>query len=580
MIARTSEALQPQDVALLLVDDHPRNLDVLEAVLEPLGHRLVRASSGMEAVAYAARQEFAVILMDVRMPEMDGFETVQYIKGGPNRGTPVIFLTAEDAEMNNALRGYAAGAVDYLLKPFSPEAVSSKTRVLVDLFLARKDVERRAATLERLEQTARNAAQLAAKYIARLRDVSSAVAEASTPTEIGRVVLDATLSATKASAGLLALMSAEVEALNVELAVGYREARSGADAVIALTEQHPLANAVRSREAVFLSSRSELESARGGGRAASLRGACVALPLLSRGAVLGALEIAYDHDKQFDEDERAFLVAIAKMCADGLERARLFREVTQLNATLEQRVTERTRELQEANRELEAFSYSVSHDLRAPLRHIAGFALLLEKRAHDQLDESAQGFLRTITEAAQQGGKLVDDLLAFSRMGRTDLKKVRVQLGTLVEQARSDVAPEAQGRSVTWHIGALPEVEADAAMMRLVFRNLFSNAVKYTRRRSEAQITVSAQESREAVEVTVSDNGVGFEMQYADKLFGVFQRLHSAEEFEGTGIGLANVRRIIERHGGTIWAHATPGEGASFHFTLPRAGKRLGEHHG
>jgi PAS domain S-box-containing protein len=247
--------------------------------------------------------------------------------------------------------------------------------------------------------------------------------------------------------------------------------------------------------------------------------------------------------------------------------------VKQLNQELQLRVDERTKELVEANRELESFSYTVSHDLRAPLRHITGFAQLLEKRAGDTLDATSRGYVKTMADAARQGGRMVDDLLEFSRMGRAELRKSRVALDQLIAEVQRELALETEGRTVEWRVGALPEVQADRSLLRLVLKNLLANALKYTRPRAVAVIEIGSREEAEGAHVWVKDNGVGFDMQYVDKLFGVFQRLHTAEQFEGTGIGLANVRRIIARHGGRTWAESQLGEGATFHFTLPAVGR-------
>ena len=240
-----------------------------------------------------------------------------------------------------------------------------------------------------------------------------------------------------------------------------------------------------------------------------------------------------------------------------------------LNEDLERRVAERTGELEEANRELESFSYSVSHDLRAPLRHITGFAQLLERRAKGVLDEVSLGYLKTISDAAKEGGKLVDDLLAFSRMGRAEMRLVSVPLAEVLSEVQRELAPEYASRAIDWKIGTLPRVQADPSLLRLAVKNLVANAIKYTRGRDEAHIEIDARIEEGDVHVWVRDDGVGFDMQYVDKLFGVFQRLHTVEEFEGTGIGLANVRRIINRHGGRVWAEGQVGAGATFHFTLP-----------
>jgi signal transduction histidine kinase len=265
-----------------------------------------------------------------------------------------------------------------------------------------------------------------------------------------------------------------------------------------------------------------------------------------------------------------FIFVIWGLTVAGFSAVR--RRVEESLRQAQEELAKRALDLQTANKELEAFAYSVSHDLRAPLRHVVGYAELLQKHAASTLDEKAVRYLKTILEAAKRMGNLIDDLLGFSRIGRAETNKATVNLEQLVAQVVAELSQDVSGRDIAWNIGALPVCHGDRAMLRMVFTNLLSNAVKFTRQRSRAEIEIGCRQvGNDRMEIFVRDNGAGFDMRYAAKLFGVFQRLHLPEEFEGTGIGLATVQRIVHRHGGTCRAEGAVDHGATFYFTLPTA---------
>ena len=264
----------------------------------------------------------------------------------------------------------------------------------------------------------------------------------------------------------------------------------------------------------------------------------------------------------FGSDEQEWIQQYASLVATGLERVRLVEQVTA-----------RTRELESANRELEAFSYTISHDLRAPLRAVNGFASILLEDYATAIPEEARGYLQRVKDNGEHMGHLVDDLLAFSRLGRQAVRTQTVKTRDAVDRALAQLASEIQGRQVEIVIGQLPDCNVDPLLLEQLFINLLSNAIKYSRKRENARIEVGTQlgPDAEGPVFFVRDNGAGFDMQYADKLFGVFQRLHRSQDYEGTGVGLAIVHRIVERHGGRIWAEAKVDQGATFYFTLKGA---------
>lgn len=261
--------------------------------------------------------------------------------------------------------------------------------------------------------------------------------------------------------------------------------------------------------------------------------------------------------------------AVLVIVRDISERQRAAKVIRELNAGMERRVQERTAELAAANKELEAYSYSVSHDLRAPLRHIDSFSRILVDEYADKLDDEGRRLLNVITSSTQLMGRLIDDLLSFARTSHQEMVMGPVNLNVLAERTWHEVMELGPARAIRFILQPLPVVHGDRSMLQRVFTNLFSNAVKFTRNCPDASVEVSAVREPERIIISIKDNGAGYDMRYAEKLFGIFQRLHPSTEFEGTGVGLALVQRVIERHGGTVWATGEVGKGATFFFSLP-----------
>ena len=382
-------------VNILLVDDQPANLIALDAMLSGLGQNLVKAESGREALKWLLTHDFAVILLDVKMPEMDGFETAALIRQrDKSRHTPILFLTAADNSQTHAVRGYAVGAVDYLIKPVVPEFVRSKVAVFVELAKKSELLRRQTQLLAESEQA--------------------------------------------------------------------------------------------------------------------------------------ALDLA---------ETRAELV----------------------------------RELEHKNRELESFSYAVSHDLRAPLRRIDSFSRAVLESQGDKLDEAGRRYLERVREASQHMSELIDDVLYLSRVTTADLREQDVNLSAIAALILNRLQESEPTRKVETKIRPAVLVTGDGQLLRIALENLLENAWKFTSKQNDARIEFGVTQAAGEPTYFVRDNGAGFDMTYTDRLFGPFQRLHRQGEFPGSGIGLATVQRIIHRHGGRVWAEGLVGQGATFQFTLARA---------
>jgi two-component system, sensor histidine kinase and response regulator len=392
--ADTVGAAPDDRVNILLVDDQPANVLALEAMLQGLGQNLITAGSGREALKLLLTHEFAVVLLDVKMPDMDGFETATLIRQrDKSRHTPIIFLTAADKSQTLAVRGYAVGAVDYLVKPVVPEFVRSKVAVFVELAKKSEQLRRQTQLLQASEQEARDLAEV-----------------------------------------------------------------------------------------------------------------------------------------------RAVLV----------------------------------RDLEHKNRELESFSYAVSHDLRAPLRRIESFSRAVQESQGDRLDDAGRHYLDRVREASQQMSRLIDDVLYLARVTGADMREQEVDLSGLVTLLLDRIREAEPDRKVEVKVRPGVTAAADGQLLRIALANLLENAWKFTARTPDARIEFGVTNAGGEPTYFVRDNGAGFDMAYADRLFGPFQRLHRASEFPGTGIGLATVQRIVHRHGGRVWAEGMLGQGATFHFTIGR----------
>jgi PAS domain S-box-containing protein len=514
-------------IEILLVDDTPEKLLALEAALGDMGQTLVRAESGSEALRLVLRRDFAVILLDINMPGMDGFETAALIRQRKSSAhTPIIFITSFSTADVEVYRGYSLGAVDYLFTPVTPEVLRSKVAVFVELAKKNREIQRQAEALRRAEE----------ERMQRKLDETNARLEWETRRN-------------------------HFFRLSIELL-----AISDYDGVF--TQTNPTWRKTLGYDEDELHGRALHEF---------IHPDDAAMTRETIGNILKADSSLY-FESRFRSKDGGFRWlgwTIAPFAAEGLlyifardmtERRERENEIRRLNGDLEQR----TLSLQLLNQELESFSYSLAHDLRTPLRSITAYSEMLVAGEAGEMTSEAMKMVRTIQRNSGRMTQLMDDFLAFFRVARKDVKQENVLMNAVAREAIATVSVDSK-RQVEFKVGVLPPAKGDPAMILQVLVNLVSNAVKFTALKERAVIEIGCVADRLPTVYYVRDNGVGFNMKYYSRLFGVFERLHRREDFDGTGIGLAIVQKIVQRHGGSVWAESVLDNGATFYFTLSAA---------
>ncbi len=506
---------------ILIVDDKKENLIVLEKVLQALDVDIVKAESGNDALKATLNHDFALAILDVQMPEMDGYELAEYLRNEEKtKHLPMIFLSAVYSDDYHVFRGYEAGAVDFVTKPYNPYYLVSKVNIFLQLDKQKHEL------LEKIEL------EKSKNYLESiLMSVNDSIIVLS---------LDGVMkTVNKAALSLWGYKNKEMIGSKIrklfETDIYTTWLNSIKDYNVSLGKSN---FSFKKVEANIITKDNNKIPALISGSA-----------LLNRnGDVQGAVLVAVDISER----------KIAEM------------KIKQMNEELEERVKERTLQLEISNKDLEAFSYSVSHDLRTPLRAISGFANALYKKYFDVCDDEGKRLINVIIDSASKMGCLIDDILAFSRLGRKEVVKNLIDLNPLFTEAFDELTNLITDRQIEFKLSKLPSVNADASLIKHVITNLLANAVKFTQTKEHAVIEVGCQKTEDKIVYYVKDNGVGFNMEYADKLYNVFQRLHTDREFEGTGVGLAIAYKILQRHGGIIWAEAEVNNGATFYFSLPQ----------
>jgi len=584
-------------VEILIAEDSPTQAEQLKHYLSASGYSVRMVGDGNQALAAALENQPAMLITDVVMPEMDGYTLCRKIKSSKTlKDIPVVLLTSL-SRPQDILKGLECGADSFIRKPYDDKYLVSRVEyILANQELRRTDrlqagvqlqfdgrahfiTAEKQQILDLLISTYEGALQIneeletKQRELLRERDLLHTLMDNVPDFIYFKDTAGRFTTINRALARALGISKPE-DALGETDFEYFAEAyarQALADEQNVLRTGQPLVGKV---EEIHLRDKLRLWISTTKMVVRDLEGKNIGTFGVSRDITESKhaeqeLQLAKQNlENRVAERTSELAQANRQLQIELGERKRAEEQVRRLNEDLEQRVAERTIQLVAANQELDAFSYSVSHDLRAPLRHIGGFSQMLATKHSSQLGPEAKELLKLIQEGSQKMNLMIDDLFNLARLDRREAVSKMTPLNSLVEGVLKDLKSEIEGRQIDWHIGSLPAVNCDPGLLQQAFANLLSNAVKYTRGRERAVIEVDQTTIDGEAVIYVRDNGAGFDARHASKLFGAFQRFHTAEEFEGTGVGLATVQRIIRKHGGRVWAEAERDKGATFYFTL------------
>lgn len=605
----------------MIIDDKPANIFALEKLLEKKERTFLSATNGKEGLTIALNKEVDLIILDVQMPHMDGFEVAQILKSNKQtKDIPIIFASAEKKEHASMMKGFDEGAIDYLFKPLDPEITKAKVAVLLQIQLQKKELLEKNISLEKSALLINNSADIIGiidPATLKFEEVNNAFTSI-----LGYPIEEANGTAVtfflhaEDRALMQKLVKSEKEKLSFETRVYGKDRaikwlhwhviiRGGKWFINArdITEikqvekiRNYLATTVKqSNDAIYIhnhegkiiSWNEGAERIYGYKESEALNMKIwniipeYILPETQKiiSQIIEGNKVQFQETKRISKHGKIIDVLFsASVIIDSSDQQKSIaiteRDITQqkiaderirdLNADLKKNVMQ----LESTNKELESFSYSISHDLRAPLRILDGNSSIVLEDYGDKLDDEARRLLGSIRQNVHKMNNLIESLLKLSRLGRKEVEKSEIDVTKLVQDAIHEIGHSSHNKTDIKLTSLIPAL-ADHSLLSQVWVNLISNAIKYSSRKQNPQVEIGCHKQENETIYYVKDNGAGFSMEYADKLFGVFQRLHSADEFEGTGVGLAIVQRIVTQHGGRVWAEGKVNEGATFYFSLP-----------